>query len=146
MVMWQEEGRSVMRVVTRIFACLLAGAVGGMVCGVVLWGLNAAGIATFFNFSPQPVFRLQYFTPLVLFGTVWGLLFLIPGCGRWCYLRGLAFSLIPSLVVLLRVLPNRGWGLLGLEHSPLTPLLVIVLGAVWGLSAAAWLRVDRTRL
>ena len=44
----------------------------------------------------------------------------------------------PSLVQLLIVFPARGAGALGSELGTLTPLLVLLLNAVWGLVASWW--------
>jgi hypothetical protein len=62
---------------------------------------------------------------------------------RWL-LQGLILSLGPTLVQLFVVFPLKAHqGVLGLELGTFTPLLVLVLNAVWGLVASAWLRFLR---
>jgi hypothetical protein len=59
--------------------------------------------------------------------------------------RGLVFSLGPSLVAFLIVFPRMSVGLFGLELGALTPLLVLVVNGVWGLAAARWLEFVEAR-
>jgi hypothetical protein len=55
-------------------------------------------------------------------------------------------SLGPSLVQLLYIFPTvQNKGLLGLKLGALTPVVVILLNAIWGVAAALWLRlIDRS--
>jgi hypothetical protein len=60
---------------------------------------------------------------------------------RRMFSKGLVLSLGPSLVQLFWVFPMKaGKGVMGLELGTLTPLLVLIFNAVWGLAAAIWLR------
>jgi hypothetical protein len=63
--------------------------------------------------------------------------------GPW-WLRGLVFSLGPTIVQLLIVFPvQTEAGLLGLGLGAMTPVLVVVFNAVWGLVAAFALEMAR---
>jgi hypothetical protein len=60
---------------------------------------------------------------------------------RYLY-RGLIFSLGPTVVQLFIVFPIKASkGIMGLDLGLLTPLLVFVFNAIWGLAAAIWLRL-----
>ena len=58
--------------------------------------------------------------------------------------RGLLFSLGPSLVMFLVVFPLKAKkGMFGLDLGSITPVLVLFFNAVWGVTAAIWLRFSR---
>jgi hypothetical protein len=61
-------------------------------------------------------------------------------------LRGLIVSLGPTAAQLFYFFPYvLSKGTLGLKLGTLTPLLVLLLNAIWGVAAALWLRLlDRT--
>jgi hypothetical protein len=72
------------------------------------------------------------------------LLFLAP-LGRVSFpVRGLLFSLGPSLAQLFWVFPLKAQkGILGLQLGALTPLLVLFYNTVWGVAAGWWLNLVR---
>jgi hypothetical protein len=56
-------------------------------------------------------------------------------------MRGLVLSLGPTIAQLFIVFPFKvNKGLLGLDLGALTPLFVLFFNAVWGVTAAYWLR------
>jgi len=77
----------------------------------------------------------------LVWGGIWGSLFLIP-LGRLSFpVKGLLFSLGPSLVQLFVVFPFQApKGILGLQLGALTPLFVLIYNAVWGIIAGVWLQ------
>jgi hypothetical protein len=72
-------------------------------------------------------------------------MFLLPWLKGSVVLRGLLFSIAPTLVAWLIVFPLRGMGPLGLKVGALMPFLAIVLNAVWGIGAALWVREAELR-
>lgn len=69
---------------------------------------------------------------------MWGFLFLLPVLKGLPFVRGLVWSLGPTVMQLFVVFPLLAQkGVLGLELGTVTPLLVILFNAVWGLTAAA---------
>jgi hypothetical protein len=59
----------------------------------------------------------------------------LPAVRRWGFSpirAGLMLSLAPSLASMFYFLPNRGHGWLGVELGALTPVVVLVLNAIWG--------------
>jgi hypothetical protein len=88
-----------------------------------------------------PALSPAWLYPRIVWGGLWGLLFGLPLATPSWWRRGLLLSLGPSGVQLLVVFPYRahvGW--LGVELGALTPAVVLVANAVWGLVAAWWLR------
>ncbi len=76
----------------------------------------------------------------MVWGGLWGMMFLLPLKRMNIYLRGLLFSLAPTVVQWLIVFPARHQGAFGMELGSWTFLKVIIFNAVWGLAAAFWLK------
>ena len=122
-----------------------AGAVGGLVNGLAIWLFGKVGINQFLGVALAP----QLTTPLIynklVWGGIWGFLFLLPFPRLTYVSRGLIYSLAPSLVQIFFVFPqvlHKGVG--GLELGYLTPLLVLFFNAIWGVVTAVWLKVSRS--
>ena len=86
-----------------------------------------------------PPLTPAFLYPRLVWGGLWGFLFLIP-LARWSFpVRGLFFSLGPTLAQLFVVFPHAQKGVLGLQLGSLTPLLVVFYNAIWGYGAGWWL-------
>ncbi len=123
--------------------CFAAGALGGLANSLFLWLLGELGVTRALGISIAPELTPAWLYPRVVWGGLWGLCFAMPVSLGWLA-RGLALSLGPSLVQLFVVFPLQAQrGLLGLELGALTPLLVLVVNAVWGVVASWWVRSNR---
>lgn len=117
-----------------------AGALGGLVNSLAVWAFGLLGLTTALGVAIAPALTPAWLYPRLVWGGMWGVLFLIPLHQPW-WRRGLLFSLGPTLVQLLVVFPLKaGKGMAGVELGALTPLFVLFFNAVWGLAAAWWLR------
>lgn len=121
-----------------------AGALGGLAKSVVLWAVGKLGYAHVVGVAVAPGLTPGWLYPHLVWGGLWGALFLIPVTG-WGWIRkGLFVSLGPSLVQLFRAFPpNTKPGVLGLALGALTLLAVLAWNAVWGMVASFWLTVVR---
>jgi hypothetical protein len=118
-----------------------AGVVGALANAGALWVLGASGALRALDVSLAPAFTPAWLYPRLVWGGLWGLLFLLPLAPQRWVAQGLMLSLFPSAVQLFVIFPYRtGAGVLGLEHGALTPLVVLAANAAWGLAASAWLR------
>ena len=118
-----------------------AGCFGGLMNSLALWACGVAGITAALGVKIAPPLSAPWLYPRLVWGGIWGLLFLLPLMQKRFLFRGLIFSLGPTAVQLFIVFPMQaGKGVMGLDLGQLTPLLVLVLNAIWGLSAAIWLR------
>jgi len=118
-----------------------AGAVGALANAGALWLLGRSGALRALDVSLAPTLTLAWLYPRVVWGGLFGLLFLLPLAPQSTLAQGLLLSLFPSAVQLFVIFPYRtGAGALGLEHGTLTPLVVLAANAAWGLAASAWLR------
>ena len=126
-----------MRNLSLVFA---AGFLGALWNSLAVWLGGYLGIAPALGVHIAPALTPAFLYPRLVWGGLWGLLFLLPG-GRWSFpLRGLLFSLAPTLVQLFLVFPVMAHkGVLGLQLGYLTPLLVVFYNAIWGYGAGSWL-------
>ena len=122
-----------------------AGVLGGLANSLVLWFCGAFGINQLLGVALAPKLTAAFLYPRLVWGGLWGFLFLL-SFPRLAYpSRGLIYSLGPSLVQIFIVFPSvahKGVG--GIELGYLTPLLVLFFNAVWGLVAAIWLKWTRS--
>ena len=120
----------------------VAGALGGLVNSLVVWGLGTLGLPQALGVKLAPALSPPWLYQRLVWGGLWAFLFLLP-LRRWPYeVRGLLFSLGPSLATFFLVLPLQAHkGLLGLQLGALTPVFVLFYNAVWGVIAGLWLRL-----
>ena len=122
----------------------VAGCWGALWNSLAVWLFGALGIAAALGVHIAPPLTTAFLYPRLVWGGLWGFLFLIP-LGRLSFpARGLLFSLAPTLVQLFLVFPLMAHkGVMGLQLGYLTPLLVVFYNAIWGLGAGLWLKWAR---
>ena len=120
--------------------CFAAGAVGGLANSLVVWAGGRLGPQSALVVALAPALTPAWLYPRLVWGGLWGALFLLPIQGS-ALRRGLLLGLGPALFQLFVVLPYwRGHGMLGVELGALTPVPVIAANLVWGVAASGWLR------
>jgi len=118
-----------------------AGSIGGLFNSLAVWIFGAIGITSALGVKIAPSLSASWLYPRLVWGGIWGLLFLFPLMRKRYLYRGLIFSLGPTVVQLFIVFPIKASkGIMGLELGLLTPLFVFVFNAIWGIAAAIWLR------
>jgi hypothetical protein len=126
------------RRLTLLFA---SGALGGLANSLCVWIFGIAGITRALGVAIAPGLTPLWLYPRLVWGGIWGILFLLPLFRRRPIIRGILMSLGPSFVQLAIVFPQKtGAGMLGLELGLLTPLFVIFFNAIWGVATAYWLK------
>ena len=135
-----------MRRLARRFTMVFgAGCLGGLLNSLALWLFGRAEITAGLGVNLAPALTAKWLYPRLIWGGIWGLLFLLPFYRHRVIRQGLLFSLGPSMVQLLVVFPHQaGKGMFGLDLGLLTPVFVLFFNAVWGLGAALWLRYVET--
>jgi hypothetical protein len=117
----------------------VAGCWGALWNSLAVWFCGLIGIAAALGVHIAPALTPAFLYPRLVWGGLWGLLFLVP-MGRWSFpVRGLLFSLGPTLVQLFLVFPHVHKGAMGLQLGFLTPLMVVFYNAIWGYAAGWWL-------
>ena len=118
-----------------------AGALGGLTNSAAIWLAGTTGLTAYLQVKIAPAWSLPWLYPRVVWGGIWGMLFLLPMLTTRVWSRGFIFSLGPTLVQLFVVFPMKAnKGMMGVDLGLLTPLLVVIFNAIWGWTAAIWLR------
>lgn len=126
----------------RLSGSFSGGLVGALVDSFNIWALGALGITDLLGVGMRPEFTPPWLYPRLVWGGIFGLLFATPFLEDRPVSRGILFSLAPSAVMLVVVLPNMGKGFLGLGFGNLTPVLVVGLNFIWGIVAAYWYKMS----
>lgn len=122
----------------RSLAILFAsGAFGGLITALAIWLAGDLGITAALGVKIKPALSAPFIYNKVVWGGMWGALFLLPLFAGSTWRRGLLLSLGPACATLLYFLPQKGLGMFGAELGTWTPLAVIAFNAIWGLTAAA---------
>ncbi len=125
----------------KISLVFAAGCFGGLLNSLAVWIFGELGITSALGVKIAPQLTAAWLYPRLVWGGIWGVLFLLPLMQRRYLYRGLIFSLGPTIVQLFVVFPIKAQkGVMGLDLGLLTPLLVFVFNAIWGLAAAVWLK------
>ncbi len=119
-----------------------AGAFGALVNSLVVWLFGRYGISQSLGVGLAPTLTAHWLYPRIVWGGLWGFLFLLSFMGSRTLRRGLVFSLVPTAVQLFVIFPYHSHqGFAGLELGLLTPVLVLLFNAVWGVTTSVTLKV-----
>ena len=117
-----------------------AGCIGGLLNSLVVWWFGSLGLPAKLGVKIAPALTLAWLYPRIVWGGLWGVLFLLPLWTGRHLLRGLVFSLGPTAMMLFYIFPTKAQkGMMGMALGDFTPLFVVFYNAVWGVSAAIWL-------
>ena len=118
-----------------------AGVLGALLNSLAVWAFGEFGISTAAGVKIAPQLSPAWLYPRLVWGGIWGLLFLLPMMQTRIWSRGFIFSLGPTLVQLFVIFPMKAHkGVMGIDLGLLTPIFVVFFNAVWGWTAAIWLR------
>ena len=118
-----------------------AGCLGGLINSLAVWIFGELGITAALGVKIAPQLSPGWLYPRLVWGGIWGLLFLLPLMKTRIFSKGLIFSLGPTLVQLFVVFPMKAnKGIMGFDLGLFTPLFVVVFNAIWGWTAAIWLK------
>lgn len=118
-----------------------AGCLGALVNSLAVWFSGDYGITEFFGVSISPALTANWLYPRIVWGGIWGFLFILPVFNSKPFSKGTLLSLFPTIVQLFIVFPYQTkLGVAGLELGVLTPLFVYVFNWVWGVVTALTIR------
>ncbi|MBM4274730.1 MAG: hypothetical protein FJ134_09780 [Deltaproteobacteria bacterium] len=127
---------------TNLSLVFSAGALGGLINSLGVWTFGIIGIPQALGVKLAPALSGPWLYQRLVWGGLWGLLFLLPLKKLTYPWRGLVYSLAPTLGQLFVVFPYQAQkGVMGLQLGYLTPGFVIFYNAVWGLAAGLWLHL-----
>lgn len=123
---------------TLVFA---SGCLGGLLNSLTVWLFGVIGITALFGVKISPTLTPDWLYPRIVWGGIWGLLFLLPFFQKKIIYRGFIYSLLPSLVQLFIVFPLKAnKGIMGVDLGSLTPMFVLFFNSVWGITTVLWLK------
>ena len=125
---------------TKLSVTFAAGSLGGLLNSVTVWLFGVIGITALFGVNVAPALTVQWLYPRIVWGGMWGWLFLLGFLPGSPVVRGAFYSIGPTLIQLFVVFPiQTGKGMLGVDLGPLTPVFVVFFNLVWGIAASLWL-------
>ncbi|WP_096625974.1 hypothetical protein [Calothrix sp. NIES-3974] len=123
-----------------------SGCFGGIINSMIVWLSGTVGITQLFGVAIAPHLTSTWLYQRIVWGGLWGLLFLLPIWKKKYFYRGLMGSLFPTLVQLLIIFPLQAKkGIMGVELGRLTPVLVTFFNFIWGISTIYWLKLTCDR-
>lgn len=121
-----------------------AGCMGALANSLTVWLFGHYGISQSLGVSIAPSLSPAWLYPRIVWGGLWGLLFILPMLQSRLFLKGAILSLFPTLVQLFVVFPLKAHkGIAGLELGLLTPVLVLFFNWVWGIATAATIKLAK---
>ncbi len=121
--------------------CFAVGAFGGLCYALGLWAMGHYGFTRWLAVDIAPPLSNYYLYQRIVWGGICGLIFLLPWRKSWLA-RGFFLSLIPAGVMLLLLLPMRGYGPGAVALGMLTPLVIVLACAIGGIAASGLLRAQ----
>lgn len=121
-----------------------AGAIGAVINSLVVWQFGQQGISQSLGVAIAPSLSAHWLYPRIVWGGLWGLLFILPMLNSKLLLKGTLLSLFPTIVQLFVVFPMKAHkGIAGIDLGLYTPLLVLFFIWVWGISTALAIKLSR---
>jgi len=127
-----------------LYIVFTAGCIGGLANSLTVWFFGDIGLTAALNVAIAPHLSASWLYPRIVWGGLWGLLFLLPLLQSKPLMQGTILSLLPTAVQLFVVFPmlaHKGMG--GLELGLFTPAFVILFNWVWGVMTALAIKVAR---
>jgi len=128
----------------KILIFFSAGCLGALANSIALWLFGYFGITTSLGVSLAPALTPNYLYPRIVWGGLWGLLFILPMLKSRLLFKGAVLSLFPTVVQLFIVFPFKAHkGIAGLDLGLLTPVFVVFFNWVWGFFSALTIKIAR---
>ena len=129
---------------SKISHTFAAGCFGGLINSLGVWLCGYYHLTYLMGVKLSPPFSLPRLYPRIVWCGIWGFMFLLPLRGGSAVKNGLLLSLGPTVVQLFFVFPYKAHrGFMGMDLGTLTPVLVLIFNAFWGVAAALWLKTAR---
>ncbi len=124
--------------------CFAAGCFGALVNIAVVWIFDNFGIMEALQVRMPIAYSAEWMYQRIVWGGIWGFLFMLPLYKSSILMKGTIISLIPSLFQLFYVFPQlMGADVAGLNYGVLTPALILILTWVWGIATALGIKMFR---
>ena len=121
-----------------------AGCLGGLANSIAVWVFGYWGITSSLGVSIAPSLTPAWLYPRIVWGGIWGLIFILPMLQSKLLLKGAVLSLFPTAVQLFVVFPIKAnKGIAGIDLGLYTPLFVLFFNWVWGFVTAVTIKIDK---
>jgi hypothetical protein len=120
-----------------------AGCLGALANSLAVWQFGQLGITALFDVSIAPSLTPGWLYPRIVWGGIWGLLFILPMLQSRLLLKGALLSILPTAVQLIVVFPMASKGMAGIELGLFTPVFVLFFNWVWGITSAMIIKLVR---
>ena len=121
-----------------------AGCLGALANSLTVWFFGSTGISSSLGVSIAPSLSPDWLYPRIVWGGIWGFLFILPMMQSKLLLKGTVLSLFPTAVQLFFIFPfQANKGMAGLDLGLYTPLLVLFFNWVWGAVAALSIKFSK---
>lgn len=125
----------------RMMLVFAAGCLGALANSLLVWAFGYYGINQSLGVAIAPPLSKFWLYPRIVWGGLWGFLFLLPWIRGGLIPRGFILSLIPTAAQLFIFFPFYAYqGVAGLELGLLTPVMVLFFNAIWGWVTALAIR------
>ncbi|TBR41225.1 hypothetical protein CBF23_010420 [Marinomonas agarivorans] len=126
----------------KLYIYFAVGCLGALANSIVVWLFGYLGITSSLGVSIAPSLSLNWLYPRIVWGGIWGLLFILPMWNSRLLLKGAVLSLFPTAVQLFVIFPMKEKGIAGLELGLFTPIFVLFFNWVWGAVAALAIKTE----
>jgi hypothetical protein len=121
----------------KLLICFAAGCLGALANSLTVWAFGEYGISKQLGVAIAPALTTGWLYPRIVWGGIWGFLFMIPFMDTRLIFKGALISVFPTLVQLLVIFPLQAKkGYLGLALGNYTPVLVTFFNLIWGVATA----------
>ncbi len=128
----------------KLMILFAAGCLGGLANSLVVWQFGSLGLSASLGVNIAPHLSASWLYPRIVWGGIWGIVFLLPMYASKPIMKGAILSLLPSAIQLFVVFPFKAHkGIGGVELGLLTPALVLFFNWVWGVVAAVAIKMAR---
>ena len=128
----------------KLLVFFAAGCLGALANSITVWQFGSFGVTSSFGVSIAPSLTPGWLYPRIVWGGIWGLLFILPMLQSKLLLKGTVLSLFPTAVQLFVVFPLKAdKGMAGFELGLYTPLFVLFFNWVWGVVTALTIKFAR---
>jgi hypothetical protein len=127
-----------------LLICFSAGCLGALINSLVAWQFGEQGITRWIGVSMAPALTPAWLYPRIVWGGIWGLMFIVPVFNSRILFKGGLLSLFPTVVQLFYLFPHvTGHGMAGMGMGLWTPLLVLFFNWIWGIVTAVTIQFSR---
>lgn len=121
---------------TRAALYYAAASLGGLAVALTAWALGRIGVPDILGVAIKPELELGWIYRVMVWGGIWGLIFLLPVNVKPLWLKGALMTLAPVLAAFVIFIPMRGGAMFALDRGALAPLYIYLINIPWGFVTA----------